>query len=62
MLGKIATQGCESQARANSLAATRAVSDQHHDDKAEYKGEYKGDRCYAFDRRVNPCTRPMEIH
>ncbi len=54
----IATQGCDSHARANSLAVAIAVSDKDHDDKAEYKG----DRCCAFDRRANQRTKPMEIH
>ncbi len=60
--GKIATFGSDSHARASSLAATRAVSDKNQEDKAKYQGEYKGDRCCAFDRRVNQCTRPVEIH
>ncbi len=58
VLGENATFGCDSHARASSLAATTAVSDKHHDDKAECQG----DRCCAFDRRVNQCTHPMEIN
>jgi hypothetical protein len=58
VLGGIATQDCDSHARASCLAATSAVSDKHHDDKAECQCG----RCCAFDRQVNPCTSPMEIH
>lgn len=58
VLGENTTFSCDRHARASSLAATRAVSDKDLEDKAEYQG----DRCCAFDRRVNPCTHPMEIH
>jgi len=58
VLGEIATPGCDSHARASSLAVTRAVSDKDHEDKANKKG----DRWCAFDRRINQCTNLMEIN
>ncbi len=58
VLGRIATQGSDSHARASSLAATRVVSGKDREDKAECKG----DRWCAFDQRANQCTHPMEIN
>ncbi len=58
VLDGIATQGCDSHARAKRLAVTRAVSDKDREDKAECKG----DRWCAFDQRANQCTHPMEIN
>ena len=58
VLGGIANLNSDSHARANRLAATIAVSDKNHEDKAEKKG----DRWCAFDRRVQECTHTMEVH